>query len=68
MGYASEAAAACLYYGFNTLRLPLITGRAHVDNIASLKILVKIGMQYVRDELIDDCPVKTFEAANHNPQ
>ena len=67
-GFATEAALASLRYGFENLHLPLITGRAHIDNIASLVILQKIGMQYVRDEIIDGCPVKTFEAVNPNPQ
>ena len=67
-GYATESAAACLEYGFKTLHLHIITGRAHVDNSASLSILQKIGMQYVRDEIVDNCPVKTFEGINTNPQ
>lgn len=67
-GYATESAAACLDYGFKKLQLYRITGRAHVDNLPSLAILQKIGMQYVRDEIVDNCPVKTFEAVNPNPQ
>lgn len=62
-GYATEAAKATLAYGFNTLQLPVITGRAHIDNTASLKILEKIGMCYIKDEIVDDCPVKTFTLA-----
>jgi RimJ/RimL family protein N-acetyltransferase len=68
MGYATEAAAACLLYAFENLHLPIITGRAHIENIASLHILQKIGMQYFMDEIIDECPVKTFIAGNPNPQ
>jgi RimJ/RimL family protein N-acetyltransferase len=64
IGYAFEAASATLCYGFETLALREITGRAHVENKASLMILQKIGMEYVRDEIIDDCPVKTFIATN----
>jgi RimJ/RimL family protein N-acetyltransferase len=59
-GYAYESAKHVLDYGLQTLQLKTITGRAHVDNIASLKVLQKIGMQYVKDEVVDDCPVKTF--------
>lgn len=67
-GFATEAAAASLRYGFQKLYLPIITGRAHIDNTASLAILQKIGMQYIRDEIIDSCPVKTFEAVSPGPQ
>ncbi len=63
-GYASEAATACLSYAFTSLGIHSITGRAHVDNTASLIILQKIGMKYVKDEVIDCCPVKTFVAFN----
>jgi [ribosomal protein S5]-alanine N-acetyltransferase len=62
-GYATEAAAHTLRYGQDVLNLETITGRAHVDNIASWTVLEKIGMQYVKDEIVDDCPVKTYIAS-----
>jgi RimJ/RimL family protein N-acetyltransferase len=68
LGYASEAAVATLRFGFETLGLSVITGRAHIENTASLIILEKIGMQYVRDEIIDNCPVKTFSVTNPDPE
>jgi ribosomal-protein-alanine N-acetyltransferase len=61
-GYAYEAAKHTLDYGFNHLHLNTIVGRAHIENTASLKILEKIGMHYVNDEVVDNCPVKTFLA------
>ncbi|WP_055447120.1 GNAT family N-acetyltransferase [Lacinutrix mariniflava] len=45
-GYASESAIAALEYGFNTLKLDVIVGAAESGNIASNKILKKIGLQY----------------------
>ena len=63
-GYATESSGRVLEFGFHELRLPAITGRAHVENIASIKVLEKIGMQYVKDEVVDDCPVKTYIAHN----
>lgn len=60
-GYAFEAAHACLAYGFNHLQLNRITATAHIENTASLRILEKCGMQYLRDEVVDNCPVKSFE-------
>jgi [ribosomal protein S5]-alanine N-acetyltransferase len=61
-GYATEAAKYALEYGFTTLGLKAVTGRAHIENAASLKVLEKIGMQYIKDEEVDHCPVKTFIA------
>jgi [ribosomal protein S5]-alanine N-acetyltransferase len=59
-GYATEAAEHTLRYSFDVLNLETITGRAHIENIASWTILEKIGMQYIKDEIVDDCPVKTY--------
>ena len=60
-GYATEAAQYTLDHGFNKLKLNLITGRAHIENFASIKVLEKIGMQFIREEL-DDCKVRTYTA------
>ena len=57
-GYATEAAAVTLQFGFEKLHLKTITGRAHINNIASLKILEKTGMQFIGEKIVDDCPVK----------
>lgn len=65
-GYATEAAKACLDFGFETLQLEKINACAHIENIASLAILEKIGMQYTGDDIVDDCPVKCFEALRLN--
>lgn len=46
-GYASESALACLVYGFEQLNLEKIVGRAMEANLASVKVLEKIGMHYV---------------------
>jgi ribosomal-protein-alanine N-acetyltransferase len=59
-GFAKEAALYTVEHGLKKLQLPIITGRAHIDNTASLYILEKIGMQFIREETIDNCPVKTY--------
>jgi RimJ/RimL family protein N-acetyltransferase len=46
-GFASEAAKASLKYGFETLQIPLILGRAMEQNVASIKVLEKCGMKYI---------------------
>ncbi|MEP6674735.1 MAG: GNAT family N-acetyltransferase [Ferruginibacter sp.] len=60
-GYATEAARQTMDYGFTHLKIPVITGRAHIKNIASWKVLEKIGMQFVCEEIVDECPVKKYE-------
>jgi [ribosomal protein S5]-alanine N-acetyltransferase len=63
-GYATEAAYACIKYGFEKLNLDRIVGRAMPQNTASLRVLEKCDMQYVGEEVVDDHPAKTYEALN----
>lgn len=63
-GYATEAAFACLKYGFEQLGLPRIVGRAMPGNLASLKVLEKCGMSYIGEEIIEGHPARTYEAIN----
>lgn len=63
-GYATEAAFGCLQYGFEQLGLRRIVGRAMPENLASLRVLEKIGMTYVGEEIVDDHPALTYEAIN----
>jgi RimJ/RimL family protein N-acetyltransferase len=44
-GYATEMAAAVLAHGFGMLSLERIIGLTWPDNVASQRVLVKIGMQ-----------------------
>lgn len=45
-GYATESAAACLQYGFKTLGLRRIVGRAMKANTGSIRVLEKIGLRF----------------------
>ncbi len=63
-GFATEAAQYTLDHGFKTLSLKLITGRAHIENIASIKVLEKLGMDYIGEGIVDNCPVRTYTKAN----
>lgn len=63
-GYATEAAFACIKYGFEKLGLKRIVGRAMPGNIASLKVLEKCGMTYIGEDMVDDHPAKTYEILN----
>jgi [ribosomal protein S5]-alanine N-acetyltransferase len=63
-GYATEAADACLKYGFEKLSMRKIIGRAVPENEASWKILEKIGMRFTGEELVDGHWAKTYELSN----
>ncbi len=63
-GYATEAAAPCLKYGFENLRLKKIIGRALKANTASIHVLEKIGMKYERDEMLHDGPAVIYSKEN----
>ena len=66
-GYATEAASHTLKYGLQTLGLQTITGRAHIENIASIKVLEKIGMKFIGEGIVDDCPVRTYIGLKFTP-
>jgi RimJ/RimL family protein N-acetyltransferase len=63
-GYATEAAHACIRYGFEKLNLQRIVGRAMPENIASLKVLEKCGMALLGEEQVDGLLHITYEAIN----
>lgn len=60
-GFATEAAYSCLKYGFEKLGLRRIVGRAMPENKASLRVLEKIGMSYLCEEIVDGHPAITYE-------
>jgi len=47
-GFATEAGLSSLKYGFEIAQIDEIVGIVHVDNIASQRVLEKIGMQCTR--------------------
>ena len=59
-GYATEAAKASLEKGFLDFHLSVITARAHIENLASIRVIENCSMIYLRDEIVDNCPVKTY--------
>lgn len=48
-GYATEAATACLDYGFQILKLDRVIGVTQEANDASRRILEKVGMHSIRN-------------------
>ncbi len=63
-GYATEAALACIEYGFTTLNLRRIVGRALPPNLASIKVLEKCGMKYLHEEVMHGYLHKTYQVTN----
>lgn len=61
---ATEAARAVLSYGFNTLSLPTIEARVALENLASEKVLTKIGMQYMGDTFCMGIKAKKYRIDN----
>lgn len=61
-GYGTEAAAACLDYGFQKLGLPVIYARAMSGNVASVRIFRKCGMEHdACSEVVSGCDVTYFK-------
>ena len=48
-GLATEAASAALKYGFEVINLPRIVAIAKPENIASRRVMEKMGMKYEKD-------------------
>lgn len=45
-GFATEASMACIDYGMKDLKLDRIIAKAMPDNVASIKVMLKIGMNH----------------------
>ena len=65
-GYASEASFAWLDYGFKTMKIPAMEAAAHTDNIASNRILQKIGLEMTETYLEDGVSWNWYELKNPN--
>ncbi len=48
-GYATEAATACIQYGFDVLNIDEIVGRTAFANKSSIRVLEKIGMKFWKE-------------------
>ncbi len=65
-GYASEAAFTWLDYGFNEMKIENMTASAHKTNIASNKILSKIGMIKTEEYLENGVIWNWYDLKNPN--
>jgi ribosomal-protein-alanine N-acetyltransferase len=53
-GYATEAAAAVVEFGFVRLGLRAIEARAFPENVPSLRVMAKLGLRYRETRLVTD--------------
>lgn len=60
-GYATESAAATLRYGFGDLSLKKIIALAVPQNKSSLRVIEKLGFQYLRDFMYTGLPHRLHE-------
>ena len=65
-GYSSEASFAWLDYGFNEIKIEILEAAAQTDNIASNKILQKIGLKMTEQYLEDGVSWNWYELKNPN--
>ncbi|MEH6413956.1 GNAT family N-acetyltransferase [Pseudomonas sp. CGJS7] len=59
-GYAVEAGAAALDYGLKTLALPRVLAITNPDNLASIKVLSRLGLGFQRMIRIGDNDLRLF--------
>ena len=65
-GYASEASFAWLKYAFETMNIKTIEAAAHAENVASNRILQKMGMQMTEYYLEDEVSWNWYQLENEN--
>lgn len=62
-GYATEAAAATIQFGFSEFHLHRIVAHARKENVASLRVLEKCGMKNIGEEQECGGEIFVFEIA-----
>ena len=60
-GYATESSVAAMNYGFNDLGLKTIVGAAETENLASNKVLKKIGLHFKEEFPYEDVMINWYE-------
>jgi ribosomal-protein-alanine N-acetyltransferase len=65
-GYASEAAQAWVDYGFNVMKLEKINAFIDADNIASRKVIEKVGLRFIETFDYEGTEETWYEMKNPN--
>ncbi|MEU1629964.1 GNAT family N-acetyltransferase [Streptomyces sp. NPDC020096] len=59
-GYATEAARACIDWGFATLGLDYLTAMIHPGNNASVRVAERLGFSFLREDVLWSKPVTVY--------
>ncbi|XGW00107.1 MAG: GNAT family N-acetyltransferase [Leptolyngbya sp. BL-A-14] len=59
-GLATEASSAAVKYGFEQFNLPYILGLVERANVASVRVLEKIGMQHQRTTVFHEIEMELY--------
>jgi RimJ/RimL family protein N-acetyltransferase len=59
-GYATEAARACVEWGFAELDVPYLTAMVNPDNVRSIRVAERLGMAPMRDDVLLGDPVVVY--------
>jgi [ribosomal protein S5]-alanine N-acetyltransferase len=59
-GLATEAASLALQYGFQQFNLPYVLGIVERENVASARVLQKIGMRYERTTVFHEVEMNVY--------
>lgn len=59
-GYATEAAGACIEWGFSTFEVPYLTAMIGAGNVRSIRVAERLGFTPLRDDVLLDEPVVVY--------
>lgn len=59
-GLATESARRVLQYAFEELKLPYVMSTVDVPNLASIRVLEKMGMKLSEEKLVDGNPTRCY--------
>lgn len=65
-GYGTESAKAVIEYAFINLKYPFLVAHAHINNLASHKVLKKCGLRPIRQIDYDGMPAILYQIDNPN--
>ena len=59
-GFATEAARACVDWGFRNLDVPYVTAMIGPENLRSIRVAARLGMTPLRADVLLDEPVDVY--------
>jgi RimJ/RimL family protein N-acetyltransferase len=59
-GYATEAAQACIDWGFREFDFPYLTAMIQPANVRSIRVAERLGMTQLRRDVLLDIPVIVY--------